>query len=479
MHTPKRLLVVVALVAACASPATPAPSGANPTSTPAAPRAILIDTDLGVDDILAIPVLLRDPAVDVRAITVAGTGEVRCGAGTRNLRLLLAAFGALDIPVGCGRQATGQNGREFPFAWRDGADAFYGMDMPPLGVVNGDVPATMLIADLIFSSPTPLTIVALGPWTNLADAFAVNPSLVPKIAGIHAMAGAIDVPGNVEVDGMTPADGVEWNVGADPDAFAAVLALDVLVTLVPLDATKDVPVPADIATRLATDHDAAGADFAYELYLRNPFLSTPGNFWWDTLAALALTAPDLVTWEDATVSVTPTGTQAGRIMRMASGRPITFASAADTDRSTEAVLAGLRRGAQRPQPFTVAGTLSVRWDGTNCTIEGPPPTSAGPALVRLTNDSAAPVALMGAGVRAPKTWADALAFIADADFSDPNQTTPDWAVPLGGGGGGFAAPGQTVTSLGTLPAAEVGVLCATGEWPDLTMVNGGSFFVGD
>ncbi len=295
MHTPKRLLVVVALVAACASSATPAPSGANSTSTPAAsPRAILIDTDLGVDDILGIPVLLRDPAVEVRAITIAGTGEVRCGAGTRNLRLLLAAFGALDIPVGCGRQATGPNGREFPSEWRDGADAFYGMELPPLGVVSGGTPATMLIADTVAASPTPLTIVALGPWTNLADAFAADPSLVSKIAGIHAMAGAIDVPGNIEVGGVTAADGVEWNVGADPDAFAAVLALDVPVTLVPLDATNDVPVPADIATRLATDHDAAGADFAYELYLRNPFLSTPGNFWWDTLAALAFTAPDLV-----------------------------------------------------------------------------------------------------------------------------------------------------------------------------------------
>ncbi len=166
-------------------------------------------------------------------------------------------------------------------------------------------------------------------------------------------------------------------------------------------------------------------------------------------------------------------------MRAASGRPITFASAADTDRSTEAVLAGLRLGAQRPQPFTIAGTLPVRWNGTSCRMEGTPPASAGPVLLQLTNDSAAPVALLGAGVRAPKTWADALAFLADADFSDPNQTTPDWAVPLGGGGGGFAAAGQTVTSLGTLPAAEVGVLCATGEWPDLTMVNGGSFFVGD
>ncbi len=481
MNSPKRLLMIVALVAACASPtstATPAPSGVVPTSTPpAGPRPILIDTDLAADDILAILVLLRDPAVEVLAISVAGTGEVRCEAGTRNVRLLLAAFGLMDIPVGCGRPTHGPNGHEFPTEWRDGADAFYGLELPPPGVISGDIPAAVLIADTVGASPEPLTVVVLGPWTNLADAFAADPTLVSKIAGIHAMAGAIDVPGNIEFDGVTAADGVEWNVGADPDAFAAVLALDIPVTIVPLDATNDVPVPDDIATQLAADHGAAGADIAYELYLRNPYLSAPGNFWWDTLAALALTSPDLVTWAEATVSVTPTGTQAGRIVRAASGRPITFASAADQDRTIEAALAALRRGTPRPQPFTIAGTLSVRWDGTNCTIEGTPPASAGPVLVRLTNDSVADVGLLGAGVIAPKTWADALAFIADADFSDPNQTTPDWAVPLEGGG--FAAAGQSVTSLGTLPAAEVGVLCATGEWPDFTMVDGGSFFVGN
>jgi hypothetical protein len=257
------------------------------------------------------------------------------------------------------------------------------------------------------------------------------------------------------------------------------MALDVPVTLVPLDATNDVPTPADIATRLAADHAAAGADFAYELYVRNPFLSTPGNFWWDTLAALALTAPDLVTWEKATVSVTPTGTQAGRIVRAASGRSITFASAADTDRAIEAALAGLRRGAPRPEPFTIEGTLSVRWDGTTCRIEGTPPASVGPVLVQLVNDSTAPVGLLAAGINAPKTWADALALLETIDFSDPDLVIPDWIVPVEGDGVNAQA-GESVTAPAALPEADVvGVLCGTGEWPDLDMFDGGSFTVGD
>lgn len=490
MQNVARFLVFALVLAACA-PAGPSPSagpstppgasaspGTDPTpSTPASgPIPILIDTDFGMDDIVAIAVLLRDPGVDVRAITLAGTGEVRCGSGMRNLQLLLAAFGASGIRIGCGREMTGPNGREFPSEWRDGADAFYGLELPPLGVVEGPVDAPRLIARTIVESPMPLTIVPIGPWTNLADAFATDPTLVAKVAGIHAMAGTVDAPGNVEVDGMTPADGVEWNVAADPDAFAAVMALDVPVTLIPLDATNDLPVPADIVARLEADHAAAGADIAFEIYLRNEFLSTPGNFWWDTLAAVSLTAPDLATWEDAAVAVTPSGTQAGRISRAAGGRSIRFAVAADTELATEAVLAGLRRGDPRPEPFTISGTLSVRWDGSTCRIEGPPPTSAGLVFTRLANGSAAPVGMFGAVVTAPRAWADAVAFIEAADFADPDLVIPDWIAPLEGGGG-FAAAGETVTGLGTLSAGEVGVLCAVGEWPDFTLTDGGSFVV--
>ena len=61
----------------------------------------------------------------------------------------------------------------------------------------------------------------------------------------------------------------------------------------PLDATDDVPVPADLADRLTTDHQAAGADLVYELLVRNPERLRPdyGQQLWDELAALTLTEP--------------------------------------------------------------------------------------------------------------------------------------------------------------------------------------------
>jgi inosine-uridine nucleoside N-ribohydrolase len=345
---------------ASAPPATASPAAgasAVPSANPAGgARPIVIDTDLAADDILATMVLLRDPAVAVRAVTLAGTGEVRCAAGLRNARRLVAAFGRSDVPVACGRENPGPGGRSFPAEWRDGADGFYGIELPAVdGESAPGTPAADLLVELAADAKAagaPLTIVALGPWTNLADAAALDPAFAGSLAGIHAMGGAIDVPGNISAGDTTPADGVEWNLGADPDAVAAVLALDVPVTFVPLDATNDVPVPADIAEQLAPDHAAAGAGIAYEMYLRSPFLSTAGNDYWDALTAVLLRDPGMARWEDMDVRAETTGAGAGRLIRDPAGRTVRAAMGADRDAFMRAFLAALRTG--EAGAFTIA-----------------------------------------------------------------------------------------------------------------------------
>jgi inosine-uridine nucleoside N-ribohydrolase len=463
------------------APAVTAPSSAGPSpATGAGTRPIVIDTDLAADDLLAIMVLLRDPTVDVRAITVAGTGEVRCPAGLRNVRRLLAAFGRSEVPVACGRENPGLNGRWFPAAWRDGADAFYGVELPAVeGEGARGVPAAELLVDLAADAATsgaPLTLVPLGPWTNLADAAALDPAFAGSLAGIHAMGGAIDVPGNIETGDTAPADGVEWNLGVDPDAVAAVLALDVPVTFVPLDATNDVPVPADIADQLAPDHAATGADIAYEMYARNPFLATPGNDYWDTLTAALLRDPAIATWEDVTVRAETSGASAGRLVRDPGGRTVRAAMGADRDAFMRAFLAALRTGAPRPQPFELAGNLAVEFDGTTCRILGEPPSSAGLATVELRNLGPVPVYLLVGGAVPPKTWADTVAWLEAADLSDPNLAIPAWAIEVEGGS--MANAGQTTTTMVTLPEGNLGVACGTGEWPDFTFFDAGPFTLG-
>ncbi len=483
------LIAVVLAAAACAtaSPSgSPSPAGSSPGSAASAspsgpvaagPRPIVIDTDLAADDILAIMVLLRDPKVDVRGIAVDGTGEVRCPAGLRNARRLVAAFGRPDIPVACGRENPGANGRWFPTEWRDSADAFYGVKLPEVDGESdrtGEQAPALLdrLASTAKAAGTPITVVDLGPWTNLADALAADPAFTSNLAGIHAMGGTIDAPGNIDIDTTSPSDKVEWNFGVDPDALAAVMATDVPVTMVGLDATSHVPVPYDIAETLGKDTAAAGADIAHDMYLRNPYLSQGSSFW-DTLAAVLLIDPSIGTWQDVPVRVEATGRSAGRTVRDDAGRPVHAAMNADQGAFMTAFLAALRTGAPRPPGGGVAGTLSATWDGHRCQVTATP-AAAGDTLVTFENQGTDPAGVAIAGTVAPHTWADALAWARHVDLSDPNATPPPWLQTMGGANADAAGTGSAVV---TLSPGTYGAVCETGTYPKLQFFDGGTFEV--
>jgi inosine-uridine nucleoside N-ribohydrolase len=464
------ILLAACLVAAACAPATTSPAPSTQPSG-ATPRPVIVDADMDISDLFALAVLLREPALDVRAVAIDGTGLVHCAGGRRVTRYLLEQLGREDVPFACGRETTRPNGRPFPEEWRSTADAAYGLDIEP--VIESGLPeeATVLIARAIADSPVAPTIVALGPWTNLADAFAADPSLAGRVAGIHAMAGVIDAPGNVLVDGLTEEDRLEWNVVADPDAFNAVLALDVPVALVPLDATDDVPVPPDLLDRLEEDHAAAGADLAYELLVRFPErVSLPGGQLWDELAALAASDPALVTWEEAAFRMT----EIGRIDRDPAGRPIRYASSADREAVEAALLAGLRRGGPRADRFEIRGEVSFRWDGTGCTTMGSTPGAAGMYRAHLVNDTREPVGLAVIQVLPPHDWEEVTTLLADFDPSLGTEP-PDWIVPIG-----FveAGPEATGSGLVDLEAGTAGAVCLAGEWPDVTFVPAQPLTVG-
>ena len=88
------LLLVATVVAGClgSGPSAPADGSPDPTTdpAPAEPRPVIIDTDLDISDIAAVAILLRDPAVDVRAIAIDGTGLVHCAGGLAVTRYLLS-----------------------------------------------------------------------------------------------------------------------------------------------------------------------------------------------------------------------------------------------------------------------------------------------------------------------------------------------------------------------------------------------------
>jgi inosine-uridine nucleoside N-ribohydrolase len=323
---------------------TPTPSPSMPPS-PSAPTVltpVLIDTDMALDDIIAIAVLLRDPALSVRSVTVSGTGEAHCPTGATNAARLLAAFGRTDVQVACGRDTPGTNGRAFPDAWRQDADNMYGLDLSASQAAIADAPT--LINETAADADGRLTIVAIGPWTNLADAFAADPALSSSITGIHAMGGTFDGNGNLDLGQTHIWHQVEWNLGADPAAVAAVLPASVPITLVPLDATNDVQITDELTKRLQPDHAAAGADILYQLLQTTPLMTSGLWFLWDPLAALTLTQPNLADWEDTAIRFETEGVSAGRIVRTDGGRNVHAATAANAPAAFEALITALRRG---------------------------------------------------------------------------------------------------------------------------------------
>lgn len=470
-------VALAALLGACDATSTSSGgTSARPVITgdpPTSQIPVIVDTDLDLSDVGALAVLLRDPAIDVRAITIAptGTGVTNCASARLVTQYLLEEFDATAIPFACGRADPGADGQRFPAEWRGQADAGWGLAMTPRPSTALPEDAVTLLTRAVDESPSAPTIVALGPWTNLEDAITADPTIGDRIAGIHAMGGAVDVPGNVILGDVTAEDGLEWNFAADPSAVSAVFTTETPISLVPLDATNDVPIPADLADRLADDHEAAGADLVYELLLRVPTRITgEGQQLWDELAALALGAPDLVTWEEATLLAD----NAGRVTRHEAGRPVRIATAADRDAVEAAFLAALRIGASRATPFTPAGAFTARWDGSTCTLQMDGGLTPGVAALTFENSTGDPAAVEIAGIREPHTWQELEALLPTLD----QETTalPDWIIDAGGladeAGTGVAIAGSV-----TLEAGTYGPVCLYGTWPDLTFRTGQPFVV--
>jgi pyrimidine-specific ribonucleoside hydrolase len=191
---------------------------------------LVIDTDPGVDDAVALLLAMASPEVDLRAVTTV-FGNVGLETTTSNARRLLALGGRMDVPVAAGAERP----LVHPQAMR--ADDWHAVD--GLGgraeTLPGPAPldprgAVELIADVLRDADDPVTLAPIGPMTNIALLLAVHPELRPKIGRIVAMGGALS-------GGNTTAT-AEFNVHCDPEAAHRVLAEEpVPVTLVPLELT--------------------------------------------------------------------------------------------------------------------------------------------------------------------------------------------------------------------------------------------------
>jgi purine nucleosidase len=193
------------------------------------PRRIIIDTDPGQDDAIAILLALASPEVEVEAITTVA-GNVPQPLVTDNALSLLALAGCEDIGVyrGCERPLLRPL---FTAEYVHGPTGVDGADLPTPSVTARSAHGVDLIIERCLASDDhAVTLCPLGPLTNIAMAIVKEPAIIPKITEILWMGGAFDEPGNTT-------EVAEFNAYVDPHAVHIVFTSGIPLTIFPLDVT--------------------------------------------------------------------------------------------------------------------------------------------------------------------------------------------------------------------------------------------------
>ena len=191
----------------------------------------LIDTDPGIDDALALLYAWGSPGLRLAGITTVA-GNVDVEEATRNLFRLIALRRPSPPPV-VAQGAAAPLARPLVTArGYHGEDGLGGLtDWPPVAPVLSPLAAADFIVQAARDAGEPLTLIALGPLTNVALALARDRGALGRLARVVIMGGAVDVPGNVTLT-------AEFNFHVDPEAARQVLEAGLNVDLVPLDATQ-------------------------------------------------------------------------------------------------------------------------------------------------------------------------------------------------------------------------------------------------
>jgi purine nucleosidase len=271
-------------------------------------RKLLIDTDPGVDDALALLLALCSRDVEVIGVTTTyGNTDVK--SATRNALYLLELTGRSEIPVASGAEVP-LNGARRSFATHiHGENGLGNLLLPaPRGQPAHDT-AAEFIARTVMEHPGEITLVTLGPLTNIARALELEPRISKNVAGVVVMGGAFRIRGNVS-------DIAEANIFNDPLAAARVLDQDWPLTLVGLDVTTRVVLTHAYLQRLQRANSLLG-EFIWRVtrvyehfHLRR--YGMLGIYAHDPAALACALDPTLFLYEECRIEVTVDGPETGR-----------------------------------------------------------------------------------------------------------------------------------------------------------------------
>lgn len=292
---------------------------------------ILIDTDPGTDDALAIILALNSPLLDVLGLTTVA-GNASLVHTTRNALRILEYMERADVPVykGASRPLIGR----FSYAYYYHGPAGLTARLPLPKSRPESLEASDAMVSMVRQSPGEVTLIALGPLTNLANAIRKEPEFPGMVKEIYVMGGAVSVPGNV-----TPF--AEFNIYDDAEAANVVFSSAAKITLVGLDVCHEPSVRRDDPEWFTGK--SMGEKLVARI-IRNWFKLHPDNDRYnlcDPLTVLAALRPELFTFRQAAVHVETDGERKGQTEARFGPGQVRVAVDIDVAAAMKEVLAGL------------------------------------------------------------------------------------------------------------------------------------------
>ena len=254
-------------------------------------RKIIVDCDMGTDDALALCMLLFDPSLDVLAIT-ATEGVVTADQSNSNLQLILAELDPDRYPR-LGMASPCENAPPVNTSYLYGGDGLgnTGLEVSRL---QHSLDSEKLIIDCVRANPDEVSIVCLGPLTNLAKAFRRDPALPTMVDRVVMTGGSFDGVGNIQPM-------AEFNFYFDPQSAREVFRSRTTKTLIPLDITRQVTFGLEILDKLREDTNVGFflrqiLSFAFRSYRQQ--LGQESITMNDAIGALGVLKPDLFAFEE-------------------------------------------------------------------------------------------------------------------------------------------------------------------------------------
>ncbi|MDQ3716740.1 MAG: nucleoside hydrolase [Actinomycetota bacterium] len=309
-------------------------------------RLLVIDTDPGVDDAIAILLAIASPEVELAAVTTV-FGNVSVRQTTENALRILALAGARNIPVAAGAARPLIHPQPRRGSHTHGANGLGGVELSPADRRAEPTGAVRFLADLLQASSRPVTVCAIGPLTNIALLVGSDPAAAARIDRLVVMGGAYGAGSTTGV--------AEFNALSDPEAAQRVLNSGLPITVVGMDVTRQAALDLAAVERIGASGPVGAAGAAMLVHSRTVQESDQrggGVVVHDALAVLEVIIPGVVQTDPRAVTV-DCGQGAGR------GR--TLAESCPAPRS------GPDRGAQlvpQPQPVRVAQTVDSARAGT-------------------------------------------------------------------------------------------------------------------